>query len=227
MRNEKWECRQIPGCAESSWDMVENICWERLPKTWCWLQKKCFITKLWCIQLPLWGYFFCFKYFKECLSKHKEKLNVGNIWWGEICGEDFGTYGNQYVSRILFYLLGNTAVIFTVWNNTVQYFLDFQGFILNIQKLCHCQTSSVFMPFTRIKEHLVHDLGTTAVCLPSWLCSICLGHSCFSPCLVSGTARIARKLWSPMLWKAVGVFWEAFLHNCLVLVLFVRHSQLE
>lgn len=33
--------------------------------------------------------------------------------------------------------------------------------------------------FTKIKEHPVHDLDTTAVFLPSWLCSVCLGNSYF------------------------------------------------
>lgn len=32
----EWECRQIPGSAESSWEMVKNVGCEKL-KTWSWL----------------------------------------------------------------------------------------------------------------------------------------------------------------------------------------------
>lgn len=73
----------------------------------------------------------------------------------------------------------------TVWNNTILYSFDFQGFILRVQKLCH-QTFCVFMPLSKIKKHLVHDLGSTVVFFPSWLCSISLGKQVFCSYLVSG-----------------------------------------
>lgn len=44
----------------------------------------------------------------------------------------------------------------------------------------------VFMPFSKIKKHLVRDLESTVVLFPSWLCSISLGKQVFCSYLVSG-----------------------------------------
>lgn len=63
------------------------------------------------------------------------------------------------------------------------------------------------MPFTRIKQHAVYDLGTAALSLSSWLCRICLGNRLgFFPFLFPDEARAGETWYVPVLWKAAGAF---------------------
>lgn len=68
------------------------------------------------------------------------------------------------------------------FDSVEHHYTVFSGFPgLNIQKLNCFQTFSVLIAFSKIKQHPVYDLGTTALSLHSWLCRICLGNSYFSP----------------------------------------------
>lgn len=81
-----------------------------------------------------------------------------------------------------------------MYRTILVFFYFFQDFTLNIQKLCPCYTSHVFMPFMRFKSIIYITLELQLFASLADYTGDAWEIIIFFPCHVSGKARSAKIL---------------------------------